>query len=261
MNYEKEIKKRLKANAVLFANKYKLSGIEYDSAFVFDSIEMNFEKESFETIENKKEWHVRTQKKHTHFKDGTLEMQSCNSSDALLMNIFCNPGFKKWSGPQNLLNISIDHEFEFGWNPQFENEDPKHPTEIDLKIGNHIFEAKLTENSFTTKPKSVVHLYRYFKDLFEESCLLTPKEDIQQYQLIRNILTAYKYNFYFTAIIDSTRIDLMKEIINVLKSVKNYNLRSRINIVTWQEIIDSCGGKLKLYLQEKYLNQLHQTNG
>ena len=260
MNYVNELKKRLKENAILFADKYKLSGVEYESAFIFDSVEMSFEKESYEAIRGKKDWYIRTQKKHTHFTDGTLEMQSCNSSDALLMNIFCNPNFKSWNSPQNLLNISIDHELEFGWNPDFENEHPQYPTEIDLKIGNHIFEAKLTEKSFTTKSKSVVDLYSDFKDVFEESYLLTPKKEIQQYQLIRNILTANKYNFFFTVIIDSSRIDLMKEVINVLKSIKDSDLRSRINIVTWQEIIDSCESKLKIFLQEKYANQLHPTN-
>lgn len=129
-----------------------------------------------------------------------------------------------------------------------------HPTEIDLKIGNHIFEAKLTENTFTTKPKSVVHSYKDFDKVFEESNLLTQKGDILQYQLIRNILTAYKYDFNFSILIDSTRIDLIKEFINVLKSIKIYDLRSRINILTWQEIIDMCGSKLKVYIQEKYLN-------
>jgi len=99
MDYSNQLKKRLKTNAVLISKKYNLSGTEYDSAFIFDSIEMNFEKESFEAIQNNPEWHIRTQKKHSHFKNKTLEMQSSNSSDALLMNIFCNPGFKKWRGP------------------------------------------------------------------------------------------------------------------------------------------------------------------
>jgi hypothetical protein len=76
------------------------------------------------------------------------------------MNIFCHPKFSSWIGPQQLLQIDKNEPIIFWWNPLFSNEDIKHPTEIDMKIGNRIFESKLTEDSFTEKDLSVVETYR-----------------------------------------------------------------------------------------------------
>ncbi len=71
--------------------------------------------------------------------------------------------------------------------------------------------------------------------------LTLPNGEIMYYQLIRNILTGYKYDYDLTVIIDSSRIDLIREIMNIVKSLKSNDLKKRIDFITWQEIIDSCG--------------------
>ena len=251
MDYSFILKQRLKKNALRIVKIHKLEGFERESAYIFKNIKFNFFSETFKNIHNHNGWKARTEKHHSRFSDGTLEMQSSNSSDALLMNIFCHPEFKKLRPLTRLLDVKSDCELEFGWNPEFENE--THPTEIDLKIGNRIFEAKLTEKSFTSARKDIVKRYADYSTVFTEEFLIGEKDYIKHYQLIRNILTAYQYDYSLTVLLDSTRIDLIKEIFNVIKSIRVDALKKKISFITWQEIIDTCKENLKEYLAEKYL--------
>jgi hypothetical protein len=60
-----------------------------------------------------------------------------------------------------------------------------------MKIGNRIFEAKLTETDFTQKTPSVVESYVDFETVFDKNILpRTQNGEYENYQLIRNILTA-----------------------------------------------------------------------
>ena len=54
----------------------------------------------------------RLKKDHTKVQNA-YEMQSSNSSDALLMNIFCHPKLNSWKGIRNLFGVS-DIKPEFG---------------------------------------------------------------------------------------------------------------------------------------------------
>jgi len=247
------LRQRLKQNAIqIAACNPALSGQSRDTAFIFDDLSMNFNPKSFSAIKATPKWFSRTQKPHSQL-SGILEMQSCNSSDALLMNIFCYPEFKKWSGPKKLLGIADYTVIEFGWNPHLSNEKPESPTEIDMKIGSHIFESKLTESDFTSKEACVVESYENFDTVFDRNALQRTKDNqYLNYQLIRNILTAYKYNFYFTLFVDETRTDLIKNLFATAIAVKDIDLRERINFVTWQELTVACGVDLKKYITEKY---------
>ena len=252
MNYSDAIKKRI-INNIKTDTKFAVSQYEeFESAIIFRNIEDNFLESTYKNIKSKPKWFDRTRKRHSHFNDGTLEMQSANSSDALLMNIFCHPKFFSWKGPSKLLNLKIENEIEFGWNPFFENENPQHPTEIDLKIGNHIFESKLTEETFTTREDAFVYKYQDFQKVFNVELLQTKDGSYNHYQLIRNILTAYKYEFDFSIIIDSSRIDLLNELLIIIQSIKDFNLRRRVNFFTWQEITEVCGSEVKEYIVKKY---------
>jgi len=255
MNYSTELRRRLTQNAKIFAKNNGFSGKEEKSAFIFKDITMNFNESSYANIIKNPKWKARLEKTHSHYQDKTREMQSSNSSDALLMNIFCHPKFINWKGPANLLRIDVAEEFVFGWNPTFDNE-KAHKTEIDLKIGNRIFESKLTEESFSEKERSHVVKYPHFNDIFSEELLLAADGQINHYQLIRNIITAYKYDFSFTILLDESRIDLIYEIFTVIKSVKIETVRNRINFVTWQEIIKCCGTELSGYIKEKYFSSI-----
>jgi hypothetical protein len=68
------------------------------------------------------------------------------SSDALLMNIFCYPGVTKRREVSLLLGTDTEDVPEFGFRPHvplFSR--GKERTEVDMKLGGVLFEAKLTE--------------------------------------------------------------------------------------------------------------------
>lgn len=250
MNYSNKLKQRIKKNITHFINKNIVD--EKKSAFIFNEISDNFNVNSYKNINDNINWKNRLEKKHTTVKN-VYEMQSSNSSDALLMNIFCHPKFKNWKGMNNLFKIDKFDDFEFGWNPEFKNEKSSYKTEIDLKFNDIIIEAKFTEENFKTQIKTVVESYENFDLVFEKDLLkVTENNEYKNYQLIRNILTAYKYNFRFILIIDESRIDLIKEFLKTIISIKNLELRNKIEFITWQEIVDLVGDELKEYMKNKY---------
>lgn len=251
MNYPYALEQRIVSNINSNPSSNHEDYTVFKSAIIFKKLEDNFLPASYENILTNPVWEARLKKIHSYFNNGTLEMQSSNSSDAILMNIFCNPGIKNWKGPRELLNIDTSSNIEFGWNPVFENED-NHKTEIDMKIGNRIFESKLTETSFKTKPHEIVERYKDFHTVFNSTALDNGKGEYCHYQLIRNILTAYKYDYSFSILIDESRIDLIRELFSVAQAIKDPKLRSKIGFITWQEIASVCGAELKEYLANKY---------
>ncbi len=224
MGYSSKLKLRIKNNVLRISEEQKINIDEKKTAIIFRFLSDNFLNTTYENICKNPDWQKRTQKKHTQ---DTLEMQSSNSSDAILMNIFCYPQFTNWIGPHKLLGIDKDEEIIFGWKPSFENEKKANSTEIDMKIGNRIFESKLTESSFTEKNLSVVEKYSDFYDVFDHQYLIKESKKgnkiVKNYQLVRNILTAYKYDLHFSVLLDSSRIDLIKEIMTIIKSLKKKN--------------------------------------
>lgn len=249
-----DINERIKTNILRILECDKtIYGINSTSAFIFSDVKMNFLEESYLNICRNEFWYKRLDKKHPHFNDGTKEMQSSNSSDALLMNIFCYPEINKWKGIKELLQVSELKEIEFGWSPELVNENPKYPTEIDLRINKEIIcESKLTESNFTEKEKYIVEGYENFDLVFDKDLLEIKNGNYINYQLIRNILTAYKYSYRFILLIDETRIDLIRSLFNVVKAIKIADLRMKISFITWQELANKCGNHLKDYLSQKY---------
>ena len=249
INYSGLLRLDLTKKAVQLAKK----GTLIEDAFIFDNICDNFHPESYREIKSTENpWKIRLDKRHSHFNGSVFEMQSSNSSDALLMNIFCHPNIRKWKGVRDLLNIDFIDEIIFGWKEvRFENE-KRHPTEIDMKIGNHLFEAKLTEKDFTKKDLSIVLTYNQVNHVFNINKLMVAENVVSNYQLIRNILAAYAHDCSFTVILDQRRIDLIRQLLNTIAAVKDEELRTKIGFVTWQEIASVCGDDLKKYLENKY---------
>jgi len=250
MDYTNILKNRLKDNA----NALGYNGKIRESAFIFNDLQDNFHNKSFQNIisGNHSDWQKRTQKKHTHFTQNILEMQSCNSSDALLMNIFCHPKIRLWKGVSKLLKVNMDNGIEFGWQGVGFSNELSHKTEIDMKIGNRLFEAKLTEKDFTAKPIGIVENYDGFDDVFDKTLLLKKDNEYPNYQLIRNILAAYKNECFFTLLVDESRIDLIRSLQVTQMAIKIGDLRKQIDFITWQEIASVCGKDLKNYLENKY---------
>lgn len=250
MNYSLRLKKRLLSNALNLCKKKSFEGTQRKSAFLFNDISMNFFPDTFTNICNNIDYKKRLDKTLPKAKD-FKEMQSSNSSDALLMNFFAHPKIKEWKSLRDLISINESDNIEFGWKPEFSNE-IKLKTEIDMKIGDSIFEAKLTEKDFARKKLQTVLKYSNVGNIIDLQSL-TNDNVVSNYQLIRNLLTAEKYGYKFNLLVDESRIDLIREFYKVKCSIKISSLSDNFNFITWQEISNCVGGDLKSFITEKYL--------
>lgn len=100
------------------------------------------------------------------------ELDSSMSSDALLMSIFCTPGVVESAALQGVLGIEAGAQPEFGWkakvpfaNGRFDR------TEVDMRLGSLLVEAKLTESDFQRRSAAIVEAYRDFDAVFEREML------------------------------------------------------------------------------------------
>jgi hypothetical protein len=113
----------------------------------------NFISPSYRAIMRRPEWRRRLQKVHSQAKHALpgveyvwRELDSSMSSDALLMNIFCYPGVTKRREVSLLLGTDMGDIPEFGFRPHVPLfSGGKERTEVDMKLGGVLFEAKLTE--------------------------------------------------------------------------------------------------------------------
>jgi Restriction Endonuclease associating with ARP len=238
------------------------------------------------------------------------ELDSSNSSDALLMNVFCTPGVLSSSLLRNALGLGEDTVPVFGWkarvpliNGRFDR------TEVDLRLGSLLIEAKLTEGDFQSCNAGAVEQYRDLDVVFNRSLLpqiaLPPKrrreaaefpENYSQefesfvvdagqerrelypkltgqaaatdlftegnseavelgyasYQLVRNVLAAYAEHCSFCVIHDQRRPDLREEWFQVMTAVKSAELRTRLKVLTWQELSEFLPEDLQVFLDCKY---------
>src|ERR1017187_1277874 len=94
------------------------------------------------------------------------------SSDALLMNVFCAPRVAEASQVRRALGVDEDAKPVFGWkarvplaNGRFDR------TEVDMRWGGLLVEAKLTEGELQTRAAKVVEGYRDFDAVFDRDLL------------------------------------------------------------------------------------------
>jgi hypothetical protein len=159
----------------------------------------NFHPASYAAICANPAWSRRLTKTHTAHRRiraradwQWMELDCANSSDALLMNIFCHPEVfsNNHLNPAvaSLLGVPTNIEPNFGLhpgvplkksptnskkkttrNPQREPDEPDHlkdRTEIDLQLGNFFIEAKLTESNFQTANPRLIERYRDLETIF-----------------------------------------------------------------------------------------------
>jgi hypothetical protein len=100
------------------------------------------------------------------------ELDSSMSSDALLMNIFCTSGVVESAALLGALGVEEGARPEFGWkakvplaNGRFDR------TEVDMRLGSLLVEAKLTESDFQCRSAAIVEAYRDFDEVFERDLL------------------------------------------------------------------------------------------
>jgi restriction endonuclease-like protein len=181
------------------------------------------------------------------------ELECANSSDALLMNIFCYPGILRRSALCSLLGIELGLHATFGFRPRIPLQNGADDrSEIDLKLGKLFIEAKLTEGNFQTARHGLVHRYRDLEAVFDIDRLPLNKEKYRSYQLIRGALAAHAQGACFAVFCDQRRQDLIEDCFAIISAVTSSELRCRLSVVTWQEIAAAMPPKVKAFLSEKY---------
>jgi hypothetical protein len=220
----------------------------------------NFHPASDESICAKADWAKRLQKVHTAYKRSRAradwqwkELDCAYSSDALLMNIFCYPGVTADAAVKSLLGVDATAAPEFGYKPRTPLQANRTDnTEIDMKLGNLLVEAKLTESDFQSAKPGLVSRYRDFEMVFEAERLPMREGKHAGYQLIRNILAAHATESCFCVLCDARRPDLIEQWFRVLCAVRSCELRSKLKILTWQELASALPGDLQHFLRTKY---------
>lgn len=100
------------------------------------------------------------------------ELDSCMSSDALLMNIFCTPGVAESITVRNMLGVDADSLPEFGWKARVPLRNGRFDrTEVDMRWGSLLVEAKLTESNFQLREAPAVEAYQDFDNVFDSDNL------------------------------------------------------------------------------------------
>ena len=100
------------------------------------------------------------------------ELDSSMSSDALLMNVFCTPGVAESPAVRNALGVEGDAPPVFGWKARVPLASGRFDrTEVDMRWGGLLVEAKLTESDFQTRAAPIVEGYRDFDVVFEPALL------------------------------------------------------------------------------------------
>ncbi len=259
----------------------------------------NFFEAAYAAILARPEWLRRFDKIHAQARSlpkverKWRELDSSMSSDALLMNVFCTPSVTDSPAVRNLLGIDSDEMPDFGWkarvplaNGRFDR------TEVDMRWGELLVEAKLTESDFQNCSTLMIEQYRdldavFERDLLPRAQIVTgrrkvsiefPEEYSQEevvvpaenwephiwpvepettggyasYQLIRNVLSAYAQGASFCVIHDVRRPDLREAWFEVMRAVRDAALRVRLKVLTWQELAAVLPEDLRRFLDAKY---------
>ena len=137
----------------------------------------NFLDSSYKAILKRPKWACRLEKIHPQGRHALpraerswRELDSCTSSDALLMNIFCCPRVCSRTALISMLGTEPIDTPEFGYKarvPLLAGKTDR--TEVDMKLGCLLVEAKLTESDFQVKNCSALECYRDFKTVFQVS--------------------------------------------------------------------------------------------
>ncbi|MGA2050739.1 MAG: hypothetical protein ABSG96_23840 [Terracidiphilus sp.] len=112
------------------------------------------------------------------------ELDSSMSSDALLMNVFCSPGVVEDAAVRRTLGVDSEEAPVFGWKARVpltsgpENRVRFDRTEVDMRWGGLLVEAKLTEGDFQTRAARIVEGYRDFDAVFERELL--PRVELRE---------------------------------------------------------------------------------
>ncbi len=225
----------------------------------------NFHPASYAAILADAGWRRRLDKVHTQARNclprtGHVwrELDTCSSSDALLMNIFCHPEVLGSGAVRKLLGLEEVAPPVFGHrarvllaNGRFDR------TEVDMLLRGLLVEAKLTESDFQSKPLQGMQKYRDFADVFDVDSLpriltVAGVERLDSYQLLRNVLCAHATGSAFCVLCDQRRPDLIEAWYRIMRCVLPWELRPRLKLLTWQELAAVLPEGLQFFLAGKY---------
>lgn len=228
----------------------------------------NFHSTSYANILENAEWKKRLAKPHPSAGRGSFapadskaakELDSCTSSDALLMNVFCHPSITANKPLAALFGLDRLLSSEFGFKaclPFVDGESEPRSTEVDLRLcaGSRtiLIESKLTEADFTSCAKSKAQRYAGFAEVFASRLLKSGGEKFLHYQLLRNVLAAHYFNASFYLLCDRRRPDLIEALEEVCDAITQPALKKRCAAVTWQQVAATLPIDLRRFLAEKY---------
>jgi len=220
----------------------------------------NFLAASYKRILADPDWSARLEKAYTSshrvpraHDRRRAELDCAASSDALLMNVFCYPGMTRRSAVCTLLGIEHGHRPDFGVRallPMARGEVDR--TEIDMKLGDLLVEAKLTEGGFGAVARERALRYQGITELIDLDGLPSSGKGIAGWQLIRGVLSAFHHNSRFIVLCDARRGDLHEAWFRTLTAVRGSDLRSRLGLVTWQEVASVVPRTVAGFLATKY---------
>lgn len=168
------------------------------------------------------------------------------------MNIFCYPGVTRRMDCR-ILGLEPEGVPEFGFMPRVPLlSEATERTEADMKLGNKIFEAKLTEGDFQIQRAELVEGYRDLGDIFECRHLPRLGRKYVSYQLIRNVLAAHALDLDFCTLLDARRPDLLEDWYGIARCIRSATLRARCKVLTWQELSLCVPASLQRFLSVNY---------
>jgi len=169
------------------------------------------------------------------------------------MNVFCYPGVFRDGRVGSMLGVKSPAIPDFGFRARVPLASGKYDrTEVDLRIGELLIEAKLTESDFQRAPKPVVRAYGAFSEVFDQEDLPQTDRDFLSYQLIRNVLAAHASGCSCCVLTDARRPELIEAWYAVMRCVRPVDLRIRCKVLTWQEPAKQLPRALREFLTEKY---------
>lgn len=220
----------------------------------------NFHPASYKRIVANPEWRQRLEKTYTASRRivrgnerERSELDCAVSSDALLMNIFCHPQTLKSKRLLALLQLDTDATPHFGVRVRTPLRDGHEDrTEMDMCVSDLMVEAKLSETDFQTARPDLLARYEAFEEVFEVNALPRSRTLFRGYQLLRGVMAAHASEARFAVLIDARRPDLQRQYFAVLAAIRYSHVRSRVMLVTWQEIAATLPASLQQFLGEKY---------
>ena len=221
----------------------------------------NFLAASWRRIQARPSWRRRLEKAYTGARQIPRsqdrrrgELEAATSSDALLMNVFCYPGILRRPALLRLLGNQPGLLPTFGVRARLSLLNGRADrTELDLQLGDLVLEAKLTESGFQTARPELVSRYSDLEAcFFVEELPRTVTGDFQSYQLLRGVLAAHALGCRFAVVLDRRRNDLIERWFEVLRAVRSSDLRSRLQLVSWQELAGVAPTAVRSFLEAKY---------